>query len=324
MRSFPRPVVAVSKCLEFAACRYNGQMIACPVIRALKPLADFTPVCPEMEIGLGVPREPIRITETDGKRRLYQPGTGRDLTEEMNGFAQGYLAKIGEADGFILKGRSPSCGIKDVKVYPGTDPRHAPVTGKSAGFFGGAVLERLPHLAVEDDGRLENFQIREHFFTRLYALADFRQVRKSGGMKELVDFQSRHKLMLMAYSQTEMRALGRIVANGDPRPWGELTADYAAHLGAALSRLPRFTANVNVLQHALGYFKDGLGAAEKEFFLEELTRYRREKIPLSAVVAVMRSWVARFGDDYLRIQSYFEPYPEELSSVGDSGQGREP
>jgi uncharacterized protein YbgA (DUF1722 family)/uncharacterized protein YbbK (DUF523 family) len=323
VRSFPRPVVAASKCLGFAACRYDGQTIDCPTVRLLQGLVDFRPVCPEVAIGLGVPREPIRVIESGGERRLYQPATGRDLTADMAAFASRHLGTLGDADGFILKSHSPSCGVKDVKAYPGTDPRHAPVTGKSAGFFGGAVLERFPHLAVEDDGRLENYQVREHFYTRLYAVADFRQVRASGEMRKLVDFQSRHKLLLMACSQKEMHALGRITANGERRPWDELTAEYGAHLGAALSRLPRAAANVNVLQHALGYFKDGLSPAEKEFFLDELVRYRRGKVPLGAVVAVMRSWVARFGDDYLRIQSYFQPYPEELSSVSDSGQGRE-
>lgn len=323
MRSFPRPVVAVSKCLEFAACRYNGQTIACPTVRLLRGLVEFKPVCPELEIGLGVPRQPIRVLEIKGQRRLVQPATGRDLTAEMAGFVADRLRDLGEADGFILKSRSPSCGIKDVKVYPGAAPQQAPSTGKGAGFFGAAVLARLPHLAVEDEGRLENYQVRGHFLTRLYALADFRQVRASGEFKQLVGFQSRHKLLLMAYSQKEMHALGRIVANAERRPWDELTAEYGAHLGSALARLPRSTAHVNVLQHALGYFKDGLGAGEKEFFLDELVRYRRGKVPLSAVVAILRSWVTRFGDDYLRIQSYFQPYPEELSSVSDSGKGRE-
>lgn len=323
MRSFPRPVVAVSKCLGFAACRYNGQMIACPAVRSLQGLVEFRPVCPELEIGLGVPREPIRVIEAGGERRLLQPATGRDLTAEMERFAADRLRDLEDADGFILKSRSPSCGIRDVKYYPGAEPHRAPATAKGAGFFGAAVLARLPHLAVEDEGRLGSHQVREHFLTRLYALADFRQARASGEMRKLVDFQSRHKLLLMAYSQKELHALGRITANGERRPWDELTAEYGAHLGAALARLPRSTANVNVLQHALGYFKDGLSAAEKEFFLDELVRYRRGKIPLDAVIAVMRQWITRFGDDYLRIQSYFEPYPEGLSSAGDPGKGRE-
>jgi uncharacterized protein YbgA (DUF1722 family)/uncharacterized protein YbbK (DUF523 family) len=322
MRAFPRPIVVVSKCLEFAACRYNGQMIACSVVQQLKPFVEFRPVCPEVAIGLGVTREPIRIIAGSGKRSLYQPATGRDLTDAMAEFTEGYLSKLGEADGFILKSRSPSCGIKDVKMYPGTHDHLSPKSDAGAGFFGSAVLERFPNLAVDDDRRLEHGRRREHFYTRLFTLADFRLVRASGEMEQLIGFQSRHKLLLMAHSQQEMHSLGQIVAEGAGRPWDKLCADYAAHLGAALSRQPRAVANVNVLQHALGYFKNELGAAEKEFFLDELTRFRRGKIPLSAAADVMRQWIERFGDQYLRGQSYFEPYPDELSSGSASGKSR--
>ncbi|MRR08546.1 DUF523 domain-containing protein, partial [bacterium] len=108
MRSFPRPVVAASKCLEFAACRYNGQTIACPTVRLLRGLVEFKPVCPELEIGLGVPREPIRVIETGGGRRLVQPATGRDVTAEMTRVVADHLRDLGDVDGFILKSRSPS------------------------------------------------------------------------------------------------------------------------------------------------------------------------------------------------------------------------
>ena len=323
MRTFTRPIVIISKCLEFAACRYNGLMVSSPVVRLLTPLVEFRPVCPEVEIGLGVPRDPIRIIESKSRRSLYQPASGRDVTDAMNEFTRGVFSKLGEADGFILKTRSPSCGIKDVKVYPGGGAHHAPLTGKGAGFFGGAVVERLPGLAIEDEGRLENYNIREHFFTKLYTLADFRQVAKTRSPGKLVDFQSRHKLLLMAYSQKEMRALGVIAAAPEKLPWDTLAAEYRAHLQLALSRMPRATAHINVMMHALGYFKDELSPAEKDFFLDQLTEYRREKLPLSAVIAVMRSWVVRFRNEYLGMQTYFEPYPESLSAVSDSGKGRE-
>jgi len=323
MRSFPRPIIIVSKCLEFAACRYNGQMIACPVVKQLKSLVEFKPVCPEMGIGLGVPRDPIRVIDGAGRRSLYQPSTGRDLTGAMADFSRDCLSKIGEADGFILKARSPSCGIKDVKVYPGREGHQASLAGKGAGFFGEKVLELFPGLAIEDEGRLESDGIREHFLTKLYTLADFRQVGKTGTTAKLVDFQLRHKLLLMAYSQKEMRALGKIAVNTLNLPWHELVADYRTHLHAALARMPRATANINVLMHALGYCRDELSSTEKDFFLDQLTEYRREKLPLSAVIAVMRSWMARFKNEYLGRQSYFEPYPEQLSSVSDTGTGRE-
>ena len=322
-RPFTRPIVVVSQCLEFAACRYNGLMVPCPVVRHLKPLVEFKPVCPEVGIGLGVPRDPIRIVEEQGTRSLFQPGTDRELTGPMDDFAREYLSKTGEVDGFILKTRSPSCGIKDVRMYPGRGEFLAPLAAKGAGFFGQRVLELFPGLAIEDEGRLEFEDVREHFFTKLYTLADFRHASQANAARTLVDFQSRHKLLLMAYSQKEMRALGRIVANDAHRSWDELIADYRSHLHAALARMPRATAHINVLMHALGYFKEELSGAEKDFFLDQLTEYRRGRLPLGAVVAIMRSWVVRFKNEYLGMQSYFEPYPEQLSSVSDTGSGHE-
>lgn len=317
-----RPVVVVSRCLEFAPCRYNGLMIASPFVRRLMDFADLLPVCPEVEIGLGVPRNPIRIVESDGNRRLLQPSTGRDVTRDMERFAGKFLSTIENVDGFILKSRSPSCGLKDVKVYPGIEPKLSPTTGKGIGFFGGAVRERFPGLAAEDEGRLENLEIREHFLSLLWALADLRFVGGSDSMDELVAFHSRRKLQLMAASQKHLRELGRTVANPGRKPWLEVFEAYASGFREAMSRRPRYAANVNVLMHAMGYFKDGLTAAEKRFFLEQLEAYRRGRLPLSAALGIMRSWIVRFGQEYLAGQAYFDPYPSGLSDLSDSAKGR--
>ena len=177
---FPKPRIVVSKCLGFAACRYNGLMISSPFVRKLKDHVDFIPVCPEQEIGLGVPRDPIRIVETKGRRSLYQPATGRDVTKEMNDFSAKFFKDLGPVDGFLLKTRSPSCGIKDVKVYPGSLKGATPVTGKSSGFFGGLALESYPGRAIEDENRLKNAVIREHFLTRVFAMVHLRETLKSG------------------------------------------------------------------------------------------------------------------------------------------------
>lgn len=317
-----RPKVVVSRCLEFAPCRYNGLMISSPVVRRLRDYVDFVPVCPEAEMGLGVPRDPIRIAESGGSRRLLQPATGRDCTREMDNFSERFLSGLAGVDGFILKSRSPSCGLKDVKVYPGTDPKQTALTGKGIGFFGAAVLVRFPGLAAEDEGRLESLEIREHFLSRLWALADLRAVGKSGRMEALVDFHSRRKLQLMAASQRHLRELGRVVANPGRKPWAEVFGGYASGFRQALARRPRFTANVNVLMHALGYFKDGLSPAEKRFFLDELEAYRRGRLPLGAVLGIMRSWIVRFGEPYLAGQAFFEPFPPELADLSDSAKGR--
>jgi uncharacterized protein YbgA (DUF1722 family)/uncharacterized protein YbbK (DUF523 family) len=321
MRTFPKPRVVVSKCLEFAPCRYNGVMISDEWVRRLKGHVDFLPVCPEMEIGLGCPREVIRIVSAARQRRLVQPATGRDLTEAMQRFADTFPAGVGEVDGFILKSRSPSCGIKDVKVFAA--PEHKTPRERGRGFFGGAVLDRFPDLPVEDEGRLSNFRLREHFFARLFTLAAFRRVRDAGRMKGLVAFQAANKWLLMACHQSELRIMGRIVANPADRPPAEVLAEYEPHLARALARLPRASGVVNVLMHALGYVSDNLSAEEKAFFLDVLEKYRGGTAPLSAATTLLNAWGIRFHATYLLEQTFLEPYPEPLVSISDSGKGRE-
>ncbi len=318
-RCFTKPIVVSSKCIEFAACRWNGLVIKDDFVRQLIPFVEFRPICPEFEIGLGIPREPIRVVRIKDKPILYQLATGKDFSEQMNKFTRGHLESLDEVDGFILKSRSPSCGIKDVKIYGGIDK--APVTGKGAGFFGQAVIDRYPDLPVEDEGRLTNFRIREHFLTRIFTLASWRKLDKS--MAALVEFQKSNKLLLMAYNQKEMRILGRIVANHEKKRIDFVFSEYGVHLRKALATIPRVSSNINVLTHALGYFKTGLKTAEKSHFLKTVDKYREGKIPLSVPVGIIHSWIARFGQEYLVEQTYFEPYPEELIQASDSGKGRD-
>lgn len=320
MSKFAKPTLIVSKCLGFAACRWNGLVIADDFVDRLQSYVNFLPVCAEVEIGLGVPRDPIRVVSQDGSLRLVQPATGKDVTEAMQRFSESYLSSTGPVDGFILKGRSPSCGIKDVKVYPGAGKVAA--ESKSAGFFGGKALEMFPDLPIEEEGRLTNFKIREHFLTRIFALAQLRSVVASGAMRQLVRFQSDNKLLLMACNQVEMRVLGRIVANHEKRPFAEAAAEYQAHFRRALAKPSRSTSNINVLMHALGYFSDELNAREKALFLDSLEKYRSERIPLSAVTSILRAWIVRFDNEYLMAQTFLNPYPEELIQVTDSGKGR--
>ena len=310
MRTFAKPRVVVSKCLEFAPCRYDGAMISNEFVRRLKHHVEFLPVCPEMEIGLGCPRQPIRVIQTAGQRRLVQPATGHDLTNAMDTFASAFLGTLEGVEGFLLKNRSPSCGIKDVKVYARPDAE-TPLA-KAAGLFGAAVMERFPGAATEDEGRLTNSRLREHWLTNLFLLAEFRAVRARGRMADMVDFHARSKSILMAYHQTVLRRLGRIVANPRRQPMESVLADYAAMLPLALARPPRPSAIVNVLMHCLGQVSDGLSHDEKAMFLDALEKYRARRLPLSALLAMIKAWAVRFGHEGLIGQSLLEPYPEAL------------
>lgn len=320
MKRPSKPIVVVSKCLTFAACRYNGLIVGSETVEALKKHVDFIPVCPEVEIGLGIPRQPIRVIEGKGETRLVQPSSGLDVTKKMLDFCQKFLNSIKEPDGFLLKSRSPSCGIKDVKFYAGSE--HPVPLGKAPGFFGKAVLEKFPGAAIEDEARLENFSIREHFFTKLFALSDLRRVIDSGEMKELVDFHSRNKYLLMAYSQAKLKILGRIAANHENAGFAGIVSEYKIEFSSALAHAPKHTSHINVLMHTLGYFSDKVSSGEKQYFLDSLQSYRNGKLPLSVPQSLIRSWIVRFKEEYLKDQTFFRPFPEELVEITDSGKGR--
>ncbi|MDC2864484.1 MULTISPECIES: YbgA family protein [unclassified Bacillus (in: firmicutes)] len=321
MRQFVKPAVVVSKCLEFEACRYNGDKLSDATVRNLQPFVEFIPVCPEVEIGLGIPRETIRIVEHDGTQKLVQPSTGADLTEKMQQFSNVFLSSIPDVDGFILKNRSPSCGTRDVKIYAGLGK--APTKGKGVGLFGSAVLARFSHLAIEEEGRLSNFIIREHFLTQLFTIAHFKALKKNKNMKALIEFQSDQKYLFMAYNQTKQKELGRIIANKEKYSIDEVFAKYEEILYVLLNRTPRYTSNINVCQHIFGYFKNKLKKEEKDHFLSLLSKYAEKKIPLSSLLIILKSWAIRFEETYLLRQTYFEPYPEMLVEITDSGKGRD-
>lgn len=315
--SWPRPRLVLSKCLELEACRYNAQTIRSGVVRALEPWAEFVATCPEVEVGLGVPRDPIRLVRIEDRTHLVQPSTAKDLTDAMESFSRRFLDGLEDIDGFLLKSKSPSCGIDQIKVYAA--PENAPPVDKQPGLFAAAVLERFPSAPVEHEGRLTNLRLRDHYLTRIFAHAELRACRTVGTIGALVEFQARQKLTLMAHAPDLQRELGRLVANQDGLPAEEVFDGYQALFVRALARQPRPGTHVNVIQHAQGYFKDGLTAAEKRHFLGLQEEYRQGRVGRGALLAVLQSWVHRFGESYLAEQSYLAPYPRELVDLADSG-----
>ena len=320
-RKFKKPIVYVSKCLGFDSCRYNGQMIFSEFVDMLQEHVHIALVCPEVEIGLGVPRHPIRLVkDKDGRMKLLQYSTEADVTPAMSSFIKEFFAHIGDIDGFVLKSRSPSCGMADVKIYPSLGKVSSIGSGK--GFFGGAALEHLPHVPLEDEGGLTNYRIREHFLTRIYASADFRSVKKRGRMRDIVEFHGQYKYLLMAYSQKQLRILGRIVANHERKTAGEVFAEYEEHFHEAMARMPRYTAYINALTHVMGHFSRVIPGRERQFILDSIEMYREERVPLSVPLNLLRSHAIRIEDEYLMNQVFFEPFPPELVLITDSGKGR--
>jgi uncharacterized protein YbgA (DUF1722 family)/uncharacterized protein YbbK (DUF523 family) len=313
LRKFAKPRIVSSKCIEFEPCRYNGLIIASKIVENLKKYAEFFPVCPEVEIGLGVPRDPVRVVDANGRMELFQPATGKTFTLEMHDFSQKFLNSLPDIDGFILKNKSPSCGIKNIKVYHGFENPGSQRDG--VGLFARAVLDKFPFLPVEDEGRLRNLAIRENFFTRIFTLAEFRKITESGDFNDLLDFHSQNKLLLLSYSQQYLREMGRLLSNRRSHPLEDIKEDYGRLLGTALSGDPKTTSTINVLMHAMGYFSRKLSPEEKSFFLDSLRKYREGRIPLLVNLNMLKSWIIRFGEDYLDKQTFFEPYPDDLMQI---------
>ena len=320
LTDFQKPRVVVSKCIEFDSCRYNGLKIPDAFVAKLMDYVDFHPVCPEVGIGLGVPRSPVRVISVDGRKILQQPSTGKEFTGEMENFVENFLSSLRGVDGFILKNRSPSCGFVDVKVYASRDD----ITGfsRGSGFFGGAVLEKFKGMAIEDEGRLNNFAIREHFLTKLYAHAFFRMVKESNEINKLIEFHAKNKLLMLGYNEKHMRIMGQITANPGKHDTKTVIGDYEKHLTEVFSNVPGCCSMINSILHAFGWISENLSKKEKEFFLNSVEEYRDERIPLSTLIHLLKSWAIRFGNEYLLSQSFLEPYPKALTEMDTQGRKR--
>lgn len=311
-----RPRLVISRCIELEPCRYNGAKMTSELVRRLMPYVELLPVCMEADMGLGVPRDPVRIERSGDVDHLIQPATGLDLTERAATFTADHLAQLKDIDGFVLKGRSPSCGIKDVRIYP--LGKQAAITNKGAGMYAREVLQRFPEVAMEDEARLMNSRIADHFLTRTFTNARFRRARDEGTPKALMDFHASHKLLLMGYNQEAMRAMGRVVASNVPM--AERFERCSELLVRALGRPPRCGSWNNVLMHAMGYFSERLTSSEKDHFLQTLRWHAEGKIPLTVPLFILRSWSLRYEEGYLLGQVLFEPYPLALMDMMDGSK----
>jgi uncharacterized protein YbgA (DUF1722 family)/uncharacterized protein YbbK (DUF523 family) len=319
MQIIEKPILCVSRCLGFESCRYNGGIVKDETISSLKDFANFITVCPECDIGLSTPRESLRLIEKADRSHIFQSKNNSDYTDEMINFSEEFIGKLSEVDGFILKSRSPSCGIKDVKIYSSNEKGASSKKGK--GIFAEIVFNRYFGYPIEDEGRLSNYKLRENFFTKIYIFAQFRSVKKRCSIEELLSFHSINKMLFNSFSIKETKEMGRIIANHEHKHIEDLLKEYEVHLKSALQKSARYTSNINILQHCLGYFTKYINSEERQFILESIEKYRSGKLPLSTPLNIIRSYVIRFDIEYLKSQSFFQPYPEELLEVRDSGKG---
>ena len=250
-------LLGVSACLLGNSVRYDGGHKLDRYIRdTLGRWFEYVTVCPEMECGLPVPREAMRLVGDPDHPRLITRKTGRDITDVMTTWASGRLAELADKDlrGFIFKSRSPSSGMSRVKVYN----EHGMPVGQASGIFAGLFMARFPLIPVEDEGRLHDPKLREMFIERIFVFQRWRDSMTEGfSLGRLVDFHTRHKLLIMAHSQEYYRRLGRLVAEGRQLSRADLREEYLRQLHLALGLKTTTKKNVNVLQHVIekqGYF----------------------------------------------------------------------
>lgn len=315
-----KPRVVVSRCIEFDHCRWNAQIISSNTVKKLKPFVEFIPVCAEVAIGLGTPRQAIRLAAIDGETRLITSMEGEDITDNMQVFCQSYRPSELPVHGFILKSRSPSCGMSNVKVYPGAG-KISVLHARGAGFFADAMMRRYPHAVFEDEGRLTNLRIREHFLTALFV--NQRYSTLSHKMADLVAFHSDNKYLFMSYNQAVLRKMGHIVANHEKLPINEVFVHYRELLTRLLLRLPRMGSWLNSLMHMFGYVSAKLDADERAFFMQLCDQYKKQQVPLIALTKMLHAWALRFDEKYLLRQTLLQPYPQQLQDIHDSGKGRD-
>jgi uncharacterized protein YbgA (DUF1722 family)/uncharacterized protein YbbK (DUF523 family) len=306
-----KPRVGISACLLGQKVRYNGADKRNDwLVDRLGKFVTWVPLCPEMEMGLGVPRKTMRLSGKSEAPQLLVHGTDQNLTELAHQTSRRMLARDLNLDSYIFKKDSPSCGLERVKIYgKGGSPSRSAV-----GLFAGAVLERYPGIPVIEEGRLTDLKQRELYAIRLFAFHRFHGLERK--IAALQKFHQIHKLLLMAHAPDRYQALGKIAANPEGKRVGELFAEYEPHFFAAIGRAPTRKQWINVLQHVFGYFKEKIGAPEKKGILATIEEYRRGELPLIAVLTLLRHLVQSHGVGYLKDQLIFEPYPRELALEG--------
>lgn len=301
-----KPKILLSKCFSYPV-RYNGGIVHDGFVEKLKKFVDYELVCPEIAIGLGVPRQRLIIQKLDGRKHLYQPETNKYLTKEILEWADSFAKSVDTVDGFLLKSKSPSCGIASANLYV-----EGKITGRTDGFFAEAIKEHFSFLPIEHEGRLKNSELRDNFLIRVFAFADFRQLKKEGTANDLVKLHTRYKYLLMTYNQKILQELGRLVADGKLSP-KEKIAKYETIFYRAFGKRPSRTRHYNTIQHIFGYFKAELNQREKSHFLNLLKEYLGGDLELRTILEILNSFAFRFDNEYLLNQKYINPFPKELT-----------
>lgn len=304
--------IGISTCLLGENVRYDGgHKRDAYLTDTLGAHVEWVSVCPEVEAGMGTPREAIHLVATDGAVRLVGTRTGTDHTRMMRDFAERRVVRLERLDlpGYVLKKDSPSCGLYRVRLRHDNDA----TTRDGQGLFAEALRRRMPNLPVEEEGRLNDSRLRDNWIARVFAYRRLRSMWKSKWtLGDLVAFHTSHKLTVLAHSPTAYARLGRLVAAAGSMSRKDLATRYESELMTALTTLATPGRNANVLQHMVGFFKTALDADSRRELAGLIDDYRRGLTPLVAPLTLIAHHARRLDVAYLRGQVFLTPHPKEL------------
>ncbi|MDR9436956.1 MAG: DUF523 and DUF1722 domain-containing protein [Thiohalophilus sp.] len=303
--------IGISSCLLGQEVRYDGgHKRNVFVLNNLSEYFEFVPYCPEVAIGMGIPRPPIRLVRRDdGVHAVGIQDPDMDKTDELRDYAFEVSGQLSEISGYILKKDSPSCGMERVRVF---DHNNVPAKTGS-GIYAATLMECLPNLPFEEEGRLMDPVLRENFIERVFVYYRWQQMIKDGlTPSALVDFHSRHKFNVLAHDEPAYRRLGRLVADAGKEHLHSLAGSYIDILMQALKIPATRKRHTNVLMHVMGYLKNSLDGDDKQELLEVLDKYRLGQVPLIVPITLLKHHLRKYPQPYIDQQYYMNPYPEEL------------
>ena len=308
MSSFSRPRIGISKCLEFDMCRYDGSRINNNFVRIMRKYVDFITVCPEVGIGLGSPRKPIRLVNIDGQKNLYQPSTEKNLTDDMYNFTKKFVASNTKLDGFIFKRDSPTCGISDVRLYHKLGDHVG--YDKTSGMFSEGVLREFPNIVKEDEKRLDNISIRENFLTRIFVLADLRESLENNSVEKLFGFFSRNMLLFLCHDEKLTAQLGSIFKIEDN--FVIVSQEFKNIIPTILSCIPKKNTIIDTYNYIFSLIKSNLSESEKSHYYSLIHGFENNLILNSEISTLLYSWTLRYNLKSIITQSLFNPFPKNL------------
>lgn len=308
---FAKIPIGISSCLLGEEVRFDGgHKRDSYILGTLADYFSFQPVCPEVAIGLTIPRPPIRLVQfDDGIHVVGVKDQSIDVTDKMHDYGRKMAQEMDGISGFIFKRASPSCGMERVKVYA-PDGRSI---DKAAGAFAEEIKKGQPLLPTEEEGRLGDPGLRENFIMRVFVYHRWRELVASGvSAQKLIDFHTDHKYLIMAHNQSAYKAMGKMLASAGKADLDTLAEEYAEALMSALAKPVPRKQHVNVLQHLLGYLKNQLDSEDKAEMLEVIEHYRDGIVPLIVPITLLKHHFRRHPHEYIERQVYLSPHPHEL------------